>query len=290
MACQPSDIEVQETSYVPEGDALMTPHLSDAPTGDHALSVSSTFRLDGRVSVITGGAGGIGRAIACRFAEAGAVVVLSDLRRDAAETTASHLRDAGYQAASASTDVTVREDVEALVANTIKEFGQIDIFINNAGIMGPTAPLWEVSDESWDQVMSVDLRSVFLCCRAVAARMRARGRGAIVNVASIAGKEGTPMLGPYSVAKAGIIALTKALGKELIRDGVRVNCVAPAVIDTPLLEQLPSEAVQTMLNKAPMGRLGAADEVAAVVHFLASDAASFVTAQCYDASGGRATY
>jgi 3-oxoacyl-[acyl-carrier protein] reductase len=120
--------------------------------------------------------------------------------------------------------------------------------------------------------------------------MRPRGRGAIVSVSSVAGKEGTPNLVPYSVAKAGIIALTKALGKEVIREGIRVNCVAPAVVQTPLLDQLPREAVELMLIKAPMGRFGTAEEVAAVVHFLASDAASFITANCYDASGGRATY
>jgi 3-oxoacyl-[acyl-carrier protein] reductase len=120
--------------------------------------------------------------------------------------------------------------------------------------------------------------------------MRSRRSGAIVNVSSIAGKEGTPQLIPYSVAKAGIIAFTKALGKEVIREGIRVNCVAPGVIETPLLEQLPKQAVDLMLSKAPMGRFGTADEVAAVIHFLASDAASFITAQCFDVSGGRATY
>lgn len=248
------------------------------------------FRLDGRVSVITGGGGGIGVAVGRRLAEAGAIVVLSDVRVDAAEAAARELRDAGHHAVAVGADVTVRQDVEALIENTVAHFEQIDIFVNNAGIMGVAAPLWEVSDETWEHVLDVDLRSVFLCSRAVIPHMRARGRGAIVNVASIAGKEGNPSLAPYSVAKAGIIALTKSLGKEVILDGVRVNCVAPAVVDTTLLEQLPPEAVQTMLSKAPMGRFGTADEVAAVVHFLASDDASFVTAQCYDASGGRATY
>lgn len=248
------------------------------------------FSLEGRVSVITGGGGGIGLAVARSFAEAGAVVVLSDVRADAAQAAASGLRDAGWRAVAVGADVTVRRDVESLVAKVLGDFGGIDIFVNNAGIMGPTAPLWEVSDESWKRVLEVDLSSVFLCCRTVIPHMRARGHGAIVNVASIAGKEGTPLLAPYSVAKAGIIALTKALGKEVILDGVRVNCVAPAVIDTPLLEQLAPDAVRTMLGKAPMGRFGTAEEVAAVVHFLASDEASFVTAQCYDASGGRATY
>jgi 3-oxoacyl-[acyl-carrier protein] reductase len=156
--------------------------------------------------------------------------------------------------------------------------------------MGRTAPIEDQSDDDWAAVLRVDLSSVFYCSRAAIRAMRPRGRGAIVSVSSVAGKEGTPNLVPYSVAKAGIIALTKALGKEVIREGIRVNCVAPAVVQTPLLDQLPREAVELMLSKAPMGRFGTAEEVAAVVHFLASDAASFITANCYDASGGRATY
>jgi 3-oxoacyl-[acyl-carrier protein] reductase len=150
--------------------------------------------------------------------------------------------------------------------------------------------LWELQDEDWSRVIGVDLSSVFYVSRAVVRHMRERKRGCIVSVASIAGKEGTPRLIPYSVAKAGIIAFTKALGKEVIGDGIRVNCVAPGVVETPLLAQLPPESTQLMLSKVPMGRLGTADEVAAVVQFLASDDASFITAQCFDASGGRATY
>jgi 3-oxoacyl-[acyl-carrier protein] reductase len=156
--------------------------------------------------------------------------------------------------------------------------------------MGRSAPLWELSDDDWQQVLAIDLTSVFLVTRAVIPHMRTRGRGAVVSVSSIAGKEGTPRLIPYSVAKAGIIAFTKALAKEVVGEGIRVNCVAPGVVQTALLDQLPPEATQIMLSKAPMGRFGTAQEVAEVVHFLASDAASFVTAQCYDVSGGRATY
>ena len=181
-------------------------------------------------------------------------------------------------------------DAEALVRGALERFGRIDILVNNAGRMGRVAPLWELRDDDWNDVIAVDLTSVFLVSRAVIPQMRARKSGCIVSVASIAGKEGTPRLIPYSVAKAGIIAFTKALGKEVVADGIRVNCVAPGVVETPLLDQLPPESTQVMLSKAPMGRFGTADEVAAVVHFLASDAASFITAQCFDASGGRATY
>jgi NAD(P)-dependent dehydrogenase (short-subunit alcohol dehydrogenase family) len=248
------------------------------------------FDLSGRVALITGGAGGIGVAVGRRFAEAGATVALADIDDGAARLAAERLAREGHSAAGFGGDVSRRADVDALVSAVLARFERIDILVNNAGLMGRTAPLWELTDADWQHVIDVDLTSVFLVSRAVIAHMRAQRRGAIVSVASIAGKEGTPELIPYSVAKAGIIAFTKALGKEVIRDGIRVNCVAPAVVETRLLEQLPPAAVQTMLSKAPMGRFGTADEVAAVVHFLASDDASFITAQCFDASGGRATY
>jgi len=186
--------------------------------------------------------------------------------------------------------VTDAADIGALIIQVLAAFGRIDILINNAGVMGRVAPLWELSDEDWDRVMTIDLKSVFRVTRAVIPHMRERRSGCIVSVSSIAGKEGTPRLIPYSVAKAGIIGFTKALGKEVVSDGIRVNCVAPGVVETALLDQLPPDSTQLMLSKVPMGRLGTADEVAAVIHFLASDAASFITAQCFDASGGRATY
>ena len=249
--------------------------------------MSNGAGFDGRVAIVTGGAGGIGLAVGRRLAAAGAKVVLVDLRRDAVSAAAESL---GAGATGVQADVGSVAEVEGLVARTIEREGRIDILINNAGIMGRTAPLWELSVDEWNHVLAVDLTSVFLVSRAIVPHMRARRSGAIVSVASIAGKEGTPNLIPYTVAKAGIIAFTKALGKEVVADGIRVNCVAPGVIDTPLLGQLPETATQIMLSKAPMGRFGTADEVAAVVQFLASDDASFVTSQCFDASGGRATY
>jgi len=249
--------------------------------------MSNGTGFDGRVAIVTGGAGGIGLAVGRRLAAAGAKVVLVDLRRDAVSAAAESL---GPGATGVQADVGSAADVEGLVARTLEREGRIDILINNAGIMGRHAPLWELSVDEWNHVLAVDLTSVFLVSRAIVPHMRARHSGAIVSVASIAGKEGTPNLIPYTVAKAGIIAFTKALGKEVVADGIRVNCVAPGVIDTPLLGQLPETATQIMLSKAPMGRFGTADEVAAVVQFLVSDDASFVTSQCFDASGGRATY
>ena len=255
-----------------------------------SASASDGFALRDRVALITGGAGGIGLAVAHRFARAGAHLVLADIRLDAARQAADALKALGYQAIGLGGDVSKSSEAQALVRDAVERFGRIDILVNNAGRMGRVAPLWELRDEDWNDVIAVDLTSVFLVSRAVLPQMRARRSGCIVSVSSIAGKEGTPRLIPYSVAKAGIIAFTKALGKEVVADGIRVNCVAPGVVETPLLDQLPPESTQVMLSKAPMGRFGTADEVAAVVHFLASDAASFITAQCFDASGGRATY
>jgi 3-oxoacyl-[acyl-carrier protein] reductase len=172
----------------------------------------------------------------------------------------------------------------------LKRTGRIDILVNNAGIAGPSAPIWEQTDEQWQRNIAINLTGVFNFCRAVIPHMRERRYGRIVNIASIAGKEGNPRMVPYSATKAGVIGLTKSLGKEVATEGICVNAVAPAVVQTQILDQLTPEQVAYMTEKIPMRRTGKPQEIAAVVHFLASPDCSFVTAQCYDASGGRATY
>ncbi len=248
------------------------------------------LELPGRVAIVTGAARGIGFAIAERLSRAGAQVMVADIAEDGAAAAAERLREGGGKATGVAADVTSPTEVGAMVERTLDVFGAVDILVNNAGITGRDAPLWETTDEDWEKVLDLNLTGVFYCCRAVVSHMRERRSGAIVNVASISGKEGNPNMIPYSVSKAGVICLTKALAKEVITDAVRVNAVAPGVIETPLLDQLQPEAIDYMKSKVPMGRMGSPEEVAAVVHFLASDAASFVTGQCYDVSGGRATY
>ena len=242
--------------------------------------------LAGQTAVITGAATGIGEAIARRLAAAGASVAVADINRNAAEQTAATIP----AAFAVSVDVTNAESVRAAVAQVLAKTGRIDILVNNAGIAGKAAPIAEQDDEAWHGAIAVNLTGVFHCVRAVIPHMRERGYGRIVNIASIAGKEGNPNMVPYSATKAGVIGLTKAVAKEVATEGICINAVAPAVVHTKLLDQLTPEQVSYMTEKVPMRRTGKPEEIAAVVHFLSSSESSFVTGQCYDASGGRATY
>jgi 3-oxoacyl-[acyl-carrier protein] reductase len=242
------------------------------------------------VAIVTGAAQGIGLATAETLARRGFHVVVADIDGERAEQVAAKLGREGAEASSGAVDVASRDSVDRLVSRVVASHGRIDVLVNNAGIAGRAVPLVDVTDEEWETMIRVDLTSVFYCCRAVLPHMLGRKKGAIVNVASISGKEGNPNMVPYSAAKAGVIALTKAVAKEVATSGVRVNAVAPAVIETAILETLTPEQVQYMRSRVPMGRFGLPQEAAAVIAFLASDESSFVTGQCYDVSGGRATY
>jgi 3-oxoacyl-[acyl-carrier protein] reductase len=241
----------------------------------------------GRTGLVTGAARGIGLAIATRLAADGLRVALLDQDGDAVQAAA---RSVGRGAMALVGDVTRAKDVDGAVARVESAWGRLDVLVNNAGITGRSFPIWELSDEDWQRVIDVDLTSVFLCCRAAVKVMLRQGGGRIVNIASIAGKEGNPTLVPYSTAKAGVIGLTKALAKEVATRGILVNAVAPAVIGTELLKQMEPSTVELLVSKIPMGRVGKPEEVAALVAWLASEECSFSTGAVYDLSGGRATY
>ena len=243
--------------------------------------------LAGRTALVTGAGRGIGLAITQRLLADGASVVMVD--RDAASVEGAAKR-LGSAARAIVADVTRTADVNAAVTTAHDWHGRLDIVVNNAGITGRSFPTWELTDDDWHQVLAVDLTSVFLACRAAVKLMRERRRGRIVNIASIAGKEGNATLVPYSTAKAGVIGLTKALAKEVATEGILVNAVAPAVIGTDMLQQMEKSTVDMLIAKIPMGRVGKPEEVAALVAWLASDECSFSTGAVYDLSGGRATY
>ncbi len=248
------------------------------------------FSLKDKVAIVTGAARGIGAAIAERFLTAGALVGFADCDLAEAQKTASKLDPSGQRSLVVAVDVTSLQQTNDMAQQVIERFGRIDILINNAGIAGPNKPLVEVSEEEWDGVTDINLKGVFLCCKAVLPSMMRQRYGRIVNVASIAGKEGNPNLTPYSATKAGVICLTKALAKEVCTQGIYVNCITPAVIETPILRQVTQQQIDYMTSRIPIGRVGKPEEVAALIHFLASDECSFTTGACLDISGGRATY
>lgn len=251
--------------------------------------MTNKIDLNGRFAVVTGGAQGIGRAIAERFLDSGAAVAIWDRDRPLAEKTAQALAGRGRAVAFAA-DVANYASVEAARDATLAAFGRIDILVNNAGIGGPTATTWDYPLDAWRQVMAVNLDGAFFCCRALAPHMIANNYGRIVNIASVAGKEGNPRAPAYSASKAGLISLTKSLGKELAGYDIGVNCITPSAAKTELLRQFNEDFVKVMLAKVPRGRFVLVEEIAAMAAFCASADCSFTTGGVFDISGGRATY
>jgi 3-oxoacyl-[acyl-carrier protein] reductase len=251
--------------------------------------MTNRIDLSARIAVVTGGARGIGRAIVERFLALGAGVAIWDRDRQAAETTATELDGRGQVAAFAA-DITDLRMVESARDATIATFQRIDILLNNAGIAGPNVATWEYPPEAWSDVLDVNLTGTFNCCRAVVPHMIARNYGRIVNIASIAGKEGNPNASAYSASKAGVIALTKSLGKELATYDIAVNCLTPAAARTAIFDQMTEQHINYMLARIPRGRFVTVEEIAALAAFCASAECSFTTGAVFDISGGRATY
>lgn len=243
--------------------------------------------FNGRHAVVTGGATGLGYAIAQRLIASGGSVTLWDRDEAGARRAAQEL---GARASAVAMDVAQHDSVAQAVQATLSHAPRIDALINSAGITGPNVKLWDYPVDAWRQVMDVNVNGIFLCCREVAPLMRAQGWGRIVNIASVAGKDGNPNASAYSTSKGAVIALTKSLGKELADTGVRVNCVTPAAVKTAIFDQMTPEHIAFMLSKIPMGRFGTTEEVAAMVAWLCTDECSFSTGAVFDLSGGRSTY
>lgn len=244
------------------------------------------LRLAGQTAIVTGFARGIGRGIAARLASEGCRIVGWDIAPRAFDA-----RAAGFEIhAGRKVDVADHDDVAAAFADAAAQVGRIDIMVNNAGVNGPVKPTWDYSPEEWAHVVAINMTGVFNCCHAAIPHMRANGYGRIVNVASIAGKEGVPNIAPYSASKGGVIAFSKALAKEVVQDGVTVNCIASAMAETDLMNEMTREHIAAMKAKIPMGRFVQIDEIGAMVSFIASPDCSFTTGFVFDLTGGRATY
>lgn len=249
----------------------------------------NSYDLQGRKAVVTGGAQGIGLAIVERFLDSGAEVTIWDADRALGEQAVMALQGKG-QVRCIDVDVSDWDRVSSATARTVAEMGRVDILVANAGIAGANASIIDTEPSEWRKVIDIDLNGVFYCCKAIAPHMVEKGYGRIVNTASVAGKEGNPNAGHYSAAKAGVIALTKSLGKELAGHDIAVNCITPAAAKTAIFDQLEQFHIDFMLSKIPRNRFVKVEEIASMVTWLCSEENSFTTGSAFDLSGGRATY
>jgi 2-dehydro-3-deoxy-L-rhamnonate dehydrogenase (NAD+) len=247
-------------------------------------------RLAGKVAIVTGGGSGIGRGIVLTMARQGADIAIPDIQVLNADKVAEEVKALGRKVLAMKCDVTSSADVKTMVDRTRDQLGRIDILVNNAGIAGINKTVWETDLEEWRKVLRINLDGPFICCKAVVPAMIAQKYGRIVNIASIAGKEGNPNAAHYSASKAGLIALTKSLGKELAQHDILVNAVTPAAAKTAIFDQLTQQHIDFMLSKIPKGRFVLVEELAAMVAWLASEDCAFSTGAVFDISGGRATY
>ena len=257
-------------------------------TAEQADATSTGLRLAGRHIIVTGGARGIGHATAERLLADGATVALVDIEEHAVQVAVENLDSERVR--PEVLDLTSAEQVDDLVRRLVVDWGRIDGLVNNAGIAGPSKPVWQYDDDEWSAVLAVNLTAIFFLCRAVLPVMLDQGGGRIVNIASIAGKEGNPNMTAYSSSKAAVLGFTKAVAKEVAQRGIYVNAITPAVVETEILQQLEPETVNYMVQRIPMGRTGKPHEIAAMVAWLCSDECSFSTGAVFDISGGRATY
>jgi 3-oxoacyl-[acyl-carrier protein] reductase len=246
--------------------------------------------LLGKLSIVTGSAMGIGKEIALRLARDGSDIAVVDIEKEGAQKTVEEIRAMGRKSLFFDVDVARWDQVKAMVDEILRNFKRVDILVNNAGILGPVVTVREYPVEDWDRVMEINLKGTFLCCKAVVPPMLKQKSGRIVNISSIAGKEGNPNMSGYSTSKAAVIGFTKSLAKEVAQQNIIVNCISPALIETRLVEEMGEAQRNMLLSKIPVGRFGKTSEVAALVKFLVSEECSFSTGQCYDISGGRAVY
>ena len=247
-------------------------------------------RFDEQVAIVTGAATGIGLGIAARLGSEGARVTMVDMDGALGEESAAVLASRGIASRLVVGDVAEPETAEDAVAEALDAWGRIDILVNNAGIGGMTANIWELGVDEMDRLYRTNLRGVFVFCQKVLPHMMERDYGRVVNVASIAGKEGNPRMVPYSATKAAVMALTKSVAKEVVRTGIRVNCITPALVQTRILEEFTPEQIEYLVERIPMGRMGEIEEIASLVAWLSSSECSFSTGAAFDISGGRATY